>query len=241
MVDNKGDNTLLNILKSEIKKDSKVAIASAYFSLFAYHSLKDKLENVDSFRFLYTKPTFYKKEKDLKRQYTIGQDRAEMTYPKFEGNNFEIQLRNKMLSPHIANSAAKWIKDKAQFKTIVDDTSFPKEIVIENKKTSMQVQSEIEFTADGLGITESNRFASFPVLLGDNNFIAQSMGEFNRIWNDEQKVKDVTKEVLGQIELIYKENAPEWCDPLKLEFYIKQLIGWRGDGIGPDSCQPIFV
>ena len=232
MVDNKGDNTLLNILKSEIKKDSKVAIASAYFSLFAYHSLKDKLENVDSFRFLYTKPTFYKKEKDLKRQYTIGQDRAETTYPKFEGNNFEIQLRNKMLSPHIANSAAKWINDKAQFKTIVDDTSFPKEIVIENKKTSMQVQSEIEFTADGLGITESNRFASFPVLLGDNNFIAQSMGEFNRIWNDEQKVKDVTEEVLSQIELIYKENAPEWLYFVTLyHVFSDQLEGIEEDTI----------
>ncbi|WP_186668805.1 helicase-related protein [Sporosarcina sp. BP05] len=232
MVDNKGDNTLLNILKSEIKKDSKVAIASAYFSLFAYHSLKDKLENVNSFRFLYTKPTFYKKENDLKRQYTIGQDRTETTFPKFEGNNFEIQLRNKMLSPHIANSAAKWIEDKAQFKTIVDDTSFPKEIVIENKKTSMQVQSEIEFTADGLGITESNRFASFPVLLGDNNFIAQSMGEFNRIWNDEQKVKDVTKEVLGQIELIYKENAPEWLYFVTLyHIFSDQLEGIEEDTI----------
>ena len=30
-------------------------------------------------------------------------------------------------------------------------------------------------------------------------------------------------------------------DPQKLEFYIKQLIGWYGSGIEPDSCLPIFA
>src|SRR5690625_7852615 len=74
MVDNKGENTLINILKDEIKAGSKIAIASAYFSLFAYHELKKELEKSKEFRFLYTKPTFYKKEADLKRQYKISQN-----------------------------------------------------------------------------------------------------------------------------------------------------------------------
>lgn len=232
MVDNKGSNTLINVLKSEIKKDSKVAIASAYFSLFAYHSLKERLENVDSFKFLYTKPTFYKKEEDLKRQYKIEQESTESTYPKFEGNSFEIQLRNTMLSPHIAHMAAEWIREKAQFKTIVDDTFFPKEIIIENKKRSLQVQSEIEFTADGLGITESNRFASFPVLLGDDPIFMQTMKEFEYIWDDKEKVKDVTAEVLSQIELIYKENSPEWLYFVTLyHIFSEQLEGIEEDNI----------
>ncbi|WP_339230888.1 hypothetical protein NSQ77_10790 [Oceanobacillus sp. FSL K6-2867] len=34
MADNKGENTLM--LKAEIKAGTKIAIASAYFSLFAY-------------------------------------------------------------------------------------------------------------------------------------------------------------------------------------------------------------
>lgn len=36
------------------------------------------------------------------------------------------------------------------------------------------------------------------------------MNEFNRIWNDETKVKDVTQEVLQQLQLISQENSPEW-------------------------------
>lgn len=213
MVDNKGENTLINILKAEIKAGSKIAIASAYFSLFAYNELKKELEKSKEFRFLYTKPTFYKKEADLKRQYKISQNRdIAAQQPTFDGNSFEIQLRNKMISTHIAVEATKWIKERAKFKTIVGETRFPKELLIEqeNGKESLYLQSEIEFTADGLGITESNRFASFPVVFNHEELIKQSMKEFEQLWNDEENVKDVTNEVLNQLKLIYKENSPEW-------------------------------
>ncbi len=232
MVDNKGDNTLISLLKKEIKSGSKIAVASAYFSLFAYNALKKELEKTNEFRFLYTKPTFYKKENDLKRQYKI-QLNNEVNYPKFDGNPFEIQLRNKMTSNLIANSATGWIKEKAQFKTLIDNYSFPKEILIQNKSNGqdVQVQSEIEFTADGLGVTESNRLASFPVILGSKELIEQSMVEFDRIWNDASKVKDVTHEVLNQLSLIYKENSPEWLYFVTLyNIFSNQL-----DGISEES------
>lgn len=213
MVDNKGDNTLINMLKAEIKTGSKVAVASAYFSLFAFNELKKELKKSGNFRFLYTKPTFYKKENDLKRQYKISQSSKEVAQqPTFDGNHFEIQLRNKMISNHIATEATKWIKEKAVFKTIVGNTQFPKELLIEQTKenSSLHLQSEIEFTADGLGITESHRVASFPVILNNDQLIRQSMKEFDQIWHDEEKVRDVTNEVLDQLKLIYKENSPEW-------------------------------
>ena len=213
MVDNKGQDTLKNMLKSKIKSGSKISIASSYFSLFAFNALKDQLKKSNEFRFLYTKPTFYKKETDLKRQYKIGKNSTETAeQPRFDGNHFEIQLRNKMISNHIAQEASKWIKEKAQFKTIIGETQFPKELLIEqtNDKESLSLQSEFEFTADGLGVTESNRFASFPVMLNHSDMLQQLMSEFDKIWHDEKNVRDVTNEVLDQIELIYKENSPEW-------------------------------
>jgi SNF2 family DNA or RNA helicase len=212
MIDNKGQNTLINLLKSEIKTGSKIAIASTYFSLFAFYELKKELEKSKDFRFLYTKPTFYKKENDLKRQYKISRNQREPDQPRFDGNHFEIQLRNKMISNHIASDATKWIKEKARFKTITDDTQFPKELLIEqaNATDSLALQSEIEFTADGLGITESNRTAMFPAFLNQPDIMNQLMKEFNQIWNDKEKVRDVTGEVLNQLKLIYKENSPEW-------------------------------
>ena len=58
LVDNKGDNTLSNLLLKEIKTGAKVSIASAYFSLYAYDALSKVLDKVESFNFLYTKPFF---------------------------------------------------------------------------------------------------------------------------------------------------------------------------------------
>ena len=45
-------------LTKKIKTGSKVAIAAASFSLYAYQALKDELEKCDSFRFIFMSPTF---------------------------------------------------------------------------------------------------------------------------------------------------------------------------------------
>ena len=144
----------------------------------------------------------------MKRQYQIKKNVAD--HPKFQGNEFEIRLRNQMTGSRIAQEAEKWIKEKAQFKTLINDETFPKEILVESndEDKNLHIQSEIDFTADGLGITESKRIAGIPVIKGNKEFVQSSMLEFEKIWSDETKSKDVTSEVLDQIDLIYKENSP---------------------------------
>ncbi|MEH7349137.1 helicase-related protein [Gottfriedia acidiceleris] len=209
LIDNKGENTLIQTLKEEVKKGSKIAVASAYFSVYAFAELKKELTKGKEFRFLYTQPTFYNHEKDSNHQYKMQLNRG--NFPTFDGNEFELPLRNKMLLKSTAIEAAKWIKQNAQFKTILGDNTFPKQIIVQNENgQDVQIQSEIEFTADGLGITQSNRLASFPVIFNGGPLTEKLMNEFNRIWNDEAKVKDVTQEVLQQLELICNENSPEW-------------------------------
>ena len=43
-----------------IQKDSKVSVAAACFSIYAYNELKTQLESVEEFRFIFTSPTFIK-------------------------------------------------------------------------------------------------------------------------------------------------------------------------------------
>ena len=45
-------------LKREIKSGSRLRIAAACFSIYAYSALKAELENVDELKFLFTTPTF---------------------------------------------------------------------------------------------------------------------------------------------------------------------------------------
>jgi len=65
-------NTLLkDDLAQVLKKGSKVAIAAAYFSIYAYDELKTQLEQIDELKFLFTSPTFTaeKGKKELREFY----------------------------------------------------------------------------------------------------------------------------------------------------------------------------
>ena len=59
--------TLSQSLKDEIKPGSKISIAAACFSIYAYQELQNELKNIDELRFIFTSPTFVadkaKKEK----------------------------------------------------------------------------------------------------------------------------------------------------------------------------------
>lgn len=59
-------------LKSKLSEGSRVSIAAASFSIYAFEALKEELENVDELRFIFTSPTFIKdKVKKEKREFFI--------------------------------------------------------------------------------------------------------------------------------------------------------------------------
>lgn len=69
LIDNK-NKTLRDDLSVEIKKDSKVSIAAACFSIYAFQELKSQLKCVDELRFIFTSPTFTtEKAKKEKREF----------------------------------------------------------------------------------------------------------------------------------------------------------------------------
>ena len=50
--------TVKDDLVMTLKKGSKVSVAAACFSMYAYKELKKQMEGVDEFRFIFTAPTF---------------------------------------------------------------------------------------------------------------------------------------------------------------------------------------
>ena len=51
------NETLKDDLSVEIKPGSKVSIAAACFSIYAFQELKDELKSIDELRFIFTSPT----------------------------------------------------------------------------------------------------------------------------------------------------------------------------------------
>ena len=98
-----------------IKKGSRVSVAAACFSMYAYNELKHQLEDVDEFRFIFTSPTFIeeKSEKQKREFYIPRLNRENSLY----GTEFEIKLRNEMTQKAIAKECADWIREKGIFKS----------------------------------------------------------------------------------------------------------------------------
>ena len=55
---NNTTKTLKDDLSVEIKQGSKVSIAAACFSIYAFQELKEQLSQIEQLRFIFTSPTF---------------------------------------------------------------------------------------------------------------------------------------------------------------------------------------
>lgn len=194
-------------LKEKIKPRSKVSIAAACFSMYAYKELKSQLEKVDEFRFIFTSPTFIKeKAEKQKREFYIPRlSRENSLY----GTEFEIKLRNEMTQKAIAKECADWIRKKATFKSNVTG---------ENMGGFMTVDSPVEqtaympingFTTVDIGCERGNNSYNM-VNSMEAPFSTQYMQLFETLWNDKEKIQDVTETIISNISTAYNENSPEF-------------------------------
>ena len=122
-------------MASIIEKGSKVSIAAACFSMYAYKELKKQLESVEEFRFIFTSPTFVteKAEKQKREFYIPRLNRENSLY----GTEFELKLRNEMTQRAIAKECAEWIKRKARFKSNTTGENMGGFITVENKMNQL--------------------------------------------------------------------------------------------------------
>ena len=81
-------------LKQTIEKGSKLSIAAAGFSIYAYEELKKQLQEIKELRFIFTSPTFLKENTPKeKREFYIPQLNRERS---LYGTEFEVRLRNEL-------------------------------------------------------------------------------------------------------------------------------------------------
>ena len=81
-------------LKVRLSRGSRVSVAAASFSIYAFEALKDELEDIAELRFIFTSPSFIKeKTKKEKREYYIPKLNRERN---LYGTEFEVRLRNQL-------------------------------------------------------------------------------------------------------------------------------------------------
>ena len=123
---------VIDDLKVTLRKGSKVSMAAASFSIYAFEALQKELEQVDELQFIFTSPTFNKeKSKKQKREFYIPKLNRERT---LYGSDFEIKLRNKLSQKAIAKECADWIRQKVRFKTNVSQLNMPGFLNVKNEE-----------------------------------------------------------------------------------------------------------
>ena len=197
-------NTVRDDLHDEIKRGSKISVAAACFSMYAYQELRKELEKIDEFRFIFTSPTFIKeKTEKQKREFYIPRLSRESS---LYGTEFEIKLRNEMTQKALSKECAEWIRQKARFKSNVTGENMPGFMTVD-ESSYMPIN---EFSTADLGCARGNN-AYYTVTRMDGFENGRYFLKlFEQIWNDKTKLQDVTDIVLENITTAYNENSPEF-------------------------------
>lgn len=189
-----------------IRKGSKVSIAAACFSMYAYKELKKQLEVVDECRFIFTSPTFVteKVEKQKREFYIPRLNRERSLY----GTEFEIKLRNEMTQKAIAKECADWIKRKATFKSNTTGENMGGFVTVENNQQVAYMPMN-GFTTVDIGCERGNNSYNM-INRFEAPFSLSYLQLFETLWNDKDKLQDVTDVVIENITTAYNENSPEF-------------------------------
>ena len=198
------NQTVRSDLQVSIKKGSRVSIAAACFSIYAYQELKKQLDSVDELRFIFTSPTFIQEKipKEKREFYIPRLNRERSLY----GTDFEIKLRNELTQKAIAKECADWVRKKVTFKSNVTQEQMMGFLTVD-ESTYMPING---FTTVDLGCERGNN-AYYPVQKTESYENGRYFLKlFEELWNDEKKLQNVTEIVLDSISTAYRENSPDF-------------------------------
>ena len=186
-----------------IKSGSRLSIAAASFSIYAFQELRDQLKDIKELRFIFTAPSFVTGKADKqRREFYIPRLNRERD---LWGSEFEIKLRNELSLKAVAKECAEWIRQKACFKSNRTKENMMGFINVD-ETNYMPVTG---FTTVDLGCERGNNAYQF-VQRTDAPLSQFYINLFDQIWNDNEKLQVVTDQVLDNITNAYKENSPEF-------------------------------
>ncbi len=216
-----------------ISKGSRVSVAAACFSMYAYAELKKQLESVDEFRFIFTSPTFVEEQAEKqKREFYIPRlSRENSLY----GTEFEIHLRNEMTQKAIARECADWIRRKATFKSNVTSENMSGFMTVDACKEPVAYMPLNGFTTVDIGCDRSNNIYNMVNGL-DAPFATQYVQLFDVLWNDKEKMQDVTETIIENISTAYNENSHEFIYFVTLYHVFSEFLDDISEDVLPNEA-----
>ena len=201
--DNHKQGTVGEFLKSVITVGSEVSIVSAYFTIYAFHKLKDNLSGINKLNFLFGEPTFIK---------SLDPEKANSRDFKIEDDKLVIPLENRLIQKTIAKECSEWIKNKAEIRSMVKPNFLHGKLYHIKQENGVEkaISGSSNFTVNGLGLGGAKNI-ELNLIVDSDRDRQQIKSWFDSIWDDQTgQVENVKDEVLKYLEQLYVENEPEF-------------------------------
>ncbi|MBM3343271.1 MAG: hypothetical protein FJY56_14350 [Betaproteobacteria bacterium] len=198
-------------LKQSVRPGAKLRVAASCFSIYAFEALKGELEKIDLLQFIFTSPTFVPGEVVDK----LRREHREFHIPKLErerslyGSDFEVRLRNELTQKAIAKECADWIRRKAVFRSNRGEAPMQQFAAVSADQIESVYLPLRGFTAVDLGYEKGNAVSSFVNRIDEQPMTGTYLALFDQIWQDADKLEDVTEKLCEHIASVYQENSPE--------------------------------
>jgi len=198
--DNFQRGTVAGFLCEKIQQGSKLSIVSAYFTIYAYEALKDKLDNIENLRFLFGEPRFVK---------SLDPDKTDKKAYKIEDEG--LALTNRLFQRRAARECEEWISKKIEIKSIrKSNLLHGKMYHIDNHGVEDAIMGSSNFTVSGLGLGHGHDNIELNLIVDSSRDRRDLKDWFDSIWGNEELVADVKADVLAYLAQLYQDNAPEF-------------------------------
>lgn len=235
------NDRVIDDIKTTIRAKSKIDIAAASFSIYAYQLLKKELENIDELNFIFTGEVFTSEKSPREsREFYIPRLNAERS---LYGTDFEVKLRNELNQQAIAKECADWIRLKVKFKSNISGEHMSPFLAVRNGDEETAYVPFNNFTTADLGADRGNSAYSVTTKIyapASRQFIET----FDSVWNETGKLDDVTEAVLENITAAYQENSSEliyftalynifseFLEDLNADFLPNEATGYKDSSI----------
>ena len=199
IIDNR-DNRVADYLAQSMAFADSLDVVSAYFTIYGYELLEDRLLAMNRVRFLYGDPASVEDVDPGNKQ------------PKsFELSEQGLVPQHSLSQKYLAKRCADWIgRDSIQIRSVSKSNFLHGKMYLtsEGKRTTNGIVGSSNFTKSGLGGSDhSNLEINLATSEGDT--LAELQAWFNALWNDRHQVENAKQKVLEALNRIGKEHSPE--------------------------------
>src|SRR3989338_1293604 len=197
--DNYGRGKVADFLAEKISDNSVLSVVSAYFTIYAYEALSERLDRVETLRFLFGEPRFIS---------TLDPEKTDKKSFKIEDEGLE--LANRLQQKEIDRRCAKWIQDKVEIRSIRQTNLLHGKLYhIHDGHREHAILGSSNFTLRGLGLSATPNI-ELNLIVDSDRDRADLKAWFDDIWADDKLVADVKEDVLRYLSQLYVNHAPEF-------------------------------